>query len=175
MSWISRVLTVTHWHKDVEDRSMGGRATCYMLTEEWGGCARWCLYSDGQHLSSHSVVYPIPPVVCCYPHISHPPVPLLHRCCVGNVADDSIIHQHKLQDTSWCSHSCGPHLQRVRKQLMHLFCTVLGLHTAMFAGQFCCCTARVFRRDSPGKAAQWLARSIRESWWVLWSVIRLLS
>jgi hypothetical protein len=25
------------------------------------------------------------------------------------------------------------------------------------------CTARVFRRDSPGKAVQWLARSIRES------------
>jgi hypothetical protein len=36
------------------------------------------------------------------------------------------------------------------------------------------CTARVFRRDSPGKAAQWLARSIRESWGVLWLVIRLL-
>jgi hypothetical protein len=26
------------------------------------------------------------------------------------------------------------------------------------------CTAQVFRRDSPGKAAQWLGRSIRESW-----------
>jgi hypothetical protein len=25
------------------------------------------------------------------------------------------------------------------------------------------CTGRVFRSDSPGKAAQWLARSIRES------------
>jgi hypothetical protein len=25
------------------------------------------------------------------------------------------------------------------------------------------CTARVFRSDSPGEAAQWLARSIRES------------
>jgi hypothetical protein len=25
------------------------------------------------------------------------------------------------------------------------------------------CTAQVFRRDSPGKAAQWLARSISES------------
>jgi hypothetical protein len=25
------------------------------------------------------------------------------------------------------------------------------------------CTAREFRRDSPGEAAQWLARSIRES------------
>jgi hypothetical protein len=37
------------------------------------------------------------------------------------------------------------------------------------------CTARVFRRDSPGKAAQRLARSIRESWGVLWLVIRLLS
>jgi hypothetical protein len=37
------------------------------------------------------------------------------------------------------------------------------------------CTARVFRSDSPGKAAQWLARSIRESWGVLWLVIRLLS
>jgi hypothetical protein len=36
-------------------------------------------------------------------------------------------------------------------------------------------TTRVFRRDSPGKAAQWLARSIRESWGVLWLVIRLLS
>jgi hypothetical protein len=36
-------------------------------------------------------------------------------------------------------------------------------------------TARVFRRDSPEKAAQWLARSIRESWGVLWLVIRLLS
>jgi hypothetical protein len=36
-------------------------------------------------------------------------------------------------------------------------------------------TAQVFRRDSPGKAAQWLARSIRESWGVLWLVIRLLS
>jgi hypothetical protein len=36
-------------------------------------------------------------------------------------------------------------------------------------------TVRVFRRDSPGKAAQWLARSIRESWGVLWLVIRLLS
>jgi hypothetical protein len=36
-------------------------------------------------------------------------------------------------------------------------------------------TARVFRSDSPGKSAQWLARSIRESWGVLWLVIRLLS
>jgi hypothetical protein len=25
------------------------------------------------------------------------------------------------------------------------------------------CTARIFRSDSPGKAAQWLVRSIRES------------
>jgi hypothetical protein len=30
------------------------------------------------------------------------------------------------------------------------------------------CTARVFRSDSPGEAAQWLARSIRERWGVLW-------
>jgi hypothetical protein len=37
------------------------------------------------------------------------------------------------------------------------------------------CIARVFRSDSPGKVAQWLARSIRESWGVLWLVIRLLS
>jgi hypothetical protein len=29
------------------------------------------------------------------------------------------------------------------------------------------CTDRVFRSDSPGKAAQWLARSIRESRGVL--------
>jgi hypothetical protein len=36
-------------------------------------------------------------------------------------------------------------------------------------------TARVFRSDSPGKAAQWLARSVHESWGVLWLVIRLLS
>jgi hypothetical protein len=36
-------------------------------------------------------------------------------------------------------------------------------------------TARVFKSDSPGKAAQWLARSIRESWGVLWLVIWLLS
>jgi hypothetical protein len=36
-------------------------------------------------------------------------------------------------------------------------------------------TAQVFRRDSPGKAAQWLGRSIHESWRVLWLVIRLLS
>jgi hypothetical protein len=36
-------------------------------------------------------------------------------------------------------------------------------------------TARVFRSDSRGKAAQWLATSIRESWGVLWLVIRLLS
>jgi hypothetical protein len=34
---------------------------------------------------------------------------------------------------------------------------------------------QVFRRDSPGKAAQWLARPIRESWGVLWLGIRLLS
>jgi hypothetical protein len=37
------------------------------------------------------------------------------------------------------------------------------------------CTARVFRRDSPGKAVQWSDRSIRESWGVLWLVIRLPS
>jgi hypothetical protein len=37
------------------------------------------------------------------------------------------------------------------------------------------CTSQVFRSDSPGKAVQWLARSIRESWGVLWLVIRLLS
>jgi hypothetical protein len=37
------------------------------------------------------------------------------------------------------------------------------------------CTIWVFGRDSPGKAAQWLTRSIRESWGVLWLVIRLLS
>jgi hypothetical protein len=37
------------------------------------------------------------------------------------------------------------------------------------------CIARVFSRDSPGKSAQWFARSIRESWGVLWLVIRLLS
>jgi hypothetical protein len=36
-------------------------------------------------------------------------------------------------------------------------------------------TAQVFTSDIPGKAAQWLARSIRESWGVLWLVIRLLS
>jgi hypothetical protein len=36
-------------------------------------------------------------------------------------------------------------------------------------------TARVFRSDSPGKVAQWLARSIHESWGLLWLVIRLLS
>jgi hypothetical protein len=37
------------------------------------------------------------------------------------------------------------------------------------------CTARAFRTDSPGKSAQWLTRSIRESWGVLWLVIHLLS
>jgi hypothetical protein len=37
------------------------------------------------------------------------------------------------------------------------------------------CTARVFSRDSPGKVAQWTGRPIRESWRVLWLVIRLLS
>jgi hypothetical protein len=37
------------------------------------------------------------------------------------------------------------------------------------------CTARVFRSDSPGEAAQWLAKSIRERWGVLWLVIRLFS
>jgi hypothetical protein len=36
-------------------------------------------------------------------------------------------------------------------------------------------TTRVFRNYSPGKIAQWLARSIHESWGVLWLVIRLLS
>jgi hypothetical protein len=35
--------------------------------------------------------------------------------------------------------------------------------------------AQVFRRDSPGKAAQWMGRFIRESLGVLWLVIRLLS
>jgi hypothetical protein len=35
--------------------------------------------------------------------------------------------------------------------------------------------APVFISDSPGKTAQWLARSIRESWGVLWLVIRFLS
>jgi hypothetical protein len=36
-------------------------------------------------------------------------------------------------------------------------------------------TARVFRSDSQRQTAQWLAMSIRESWRVLWLVIRLLS
>jgi hypothetical protein len=36
-------------------------------------------------------------------------------------------------------------------------------------------TARVFSRDSPGKVAQWTGRPIRESWGVLWLVIRSLS
>jgi hypothetical protein len=36
-------------------------------------------------------------------------------------------------------------------------------------------TVQVFRHDSAGKAAQWMGRSIRESWGVLWLVIRLLS
>jgi hypothetical protein len=36
-------------------------------------------------------------------------------------------------------------------------------------------TARVFSCDSPEKAAQWMGRSIRESWGVLWLVIRLFS
>jgi hypothetical protein len=35
--------------------------------------------------------------------------------------------------------------------------------------------ARIFGSDSPGKVAQWLARSVRESWGELWLVIRLLS
>jgi hypothetical protein len=35
--------------------------------------------------------------------------------------------------------------------------------------------ARVFSRDRLGKVAQWKGRSIRESWGVLWLVIRLLS
>jgi hypothetical protein len=36
-------------------------------------------------------------------------------------------------------------------------------------------SCRVFRRDKPGNAAQWLVWSIRESWGALWLVIRLLS
>jgi hypothetical protein len=36
-------------------------------------------------------------------------------------------------------------------------------------------TARVFSRDSPWIVAQWTGRPIRESWGVLWLVIRLLS
>jgi hypothetical protein len=36
-------------------------------------------------------------------------------------------------------------------------------------------TARVFSRDSPVKVAQWTGSPIRESWGVLWLVIRLLS
>jgi hypothetical protein len=37
------------------------------------------------------------------------------------------------------------------------------------------CTARVFSRESPWKVAQWTGRPIRESWGMLWLVIRLLS
>jgi hypothetical protein len=36
-------------------------------------------------------------------------------------------------------------------------------------------SSRVFRSDSPREAAQWLSRSSRESWGLLWLVIRLLS
>jgi hypothetical protein len=36
-------------------------------------------------------------------------------------------------------------------------------------------TARIFSRDSPWKFGLWTGRPIRESWGVLWLVIRLLS
>jgi hypothetical protein len=45
-----------------------------------------------------------------------------------------------------------------------------SLHPRKISG-----TARVFSRDSPWKVAQWTGRPIRESWGVLWLVIRLLS
>jgi hypothetical protein len=38
-----------------------------------------------------------------------------------------------------------------------------------------CFTARVFSRDRPLKVAHLTGRPIRDSWWVLWLVIRLLS
>jgi hypothetical protein len=57
-----------------------------------------------------------------------------------------------------------------------LWCIVSGLRPFIFTHEaHVLSTARVFRRDSLGKAAQWLARSIRESWGVLWLVICLLS
>jgi hypothetical protein len=43
------------------------------------------------------------------------------------------------------------------------------------AGKEYGCTVVVLRGDSPGKAAQWMGRSIRENWEVLWLVIRLHS
>jgi hypothetical protein len=39
----------------------------------------------------------------------------------------------------------------------------------------CVSTVLVLRADSLGKAAQWFAESIRESWGVLWLIIRLIS
>jgi hypothetical protein len=57
----------------------------------------------------------------------------------------------------------------------HLTHTAILDLTVLMSSELTVHTARVFRRDSPGRDEQWLARSIRESWGVLWLVIRLLS
>jgi hypothetical protein len=65
------------------------------------------------------------------------------------------------------SQSCSP--QQQRYPISHK--TAFYIANNAYATENYCknaclftCTARVFSRDSPGKAAQWLARSIRESW-----------